>query len=663
MTMHKGPGTDSMPEVSDTQVAEAPVAEAPVAEAPAPAAALPSGPARTAVSRLTALRAPRPAAQGLLAFAAYLAAFLIVYARPLIAHPNAPDLRQYWTDPNFYTWAMQWWPYAVSHGVNPLFSGQIGAPHGNDLAWASTTPSVDLLMWPATAAFGVLVSYNIVLLLVPPLSAWACFLAARRLTGRFWPSLLAGAVYGFCPYELVHDWQGQPNLTVIALFPLMAYLALRWRDRSLADRWFVVLLMLAMALEFYTFNEAFFDMTAVLGGGLVIGFAVAGRRDWRRVARLSVLTALAYAGSVILAAPYLYYALKHDPKTLARQNSEFSLHLARLVLPWMDKVFRVNALEKYSTHIGRYGLDDYVGLPLLLVLLGLAVLTWRSRATRLLVAGFVLTVALGAGPYLVIGDANTVRLPWSGLWSLPIARSAEPSRFVVFGLLALALALALWLAAPASPDKPIRGRLLHGARWALGLLAVAAVLLVTPSAREAVNPVQPGYQQPATMHPVNQLPPFITAGLYRHYLSPGEIVVVVTHRSNAGMLFQADADFYFRIAGGFINASLSPPNAIPHGIAVAADPSANADRIFKKYLATSGVGAILVEQAWAEPWMSDLSTRYGMHGTAAGGVIVYPVAPWLASQARLAAHPPKAHQPHQPPKAQHSQPPHSTQRA
>jgi hypothetical protein len=36
------------------------------------------------------------------------------------------------------------------------------------------------------------------------------------------------------------------------------------------------------------------------------------------------------------------------------------------------------------------------------------------------------------------------------------------------------------------------------------------------------------------------------------------------------------------------------------------------------------VGAILVEQAWAEPWMSVFS-RVGMHGTPVGGVIVYPV--------------------------------------
>ena len=90
-------------------------------------------------------RALGPALQGLLAFAIYLAVFIVGYGLPLIRHLNVPNLRQYWTDPNFYTWSMRWWPYAVSHGINPLYSSQIGAPRGYDLAWATTTPSVDLL--------------------------------------------------------------------------------------------------------------------------------------------------------------------------------------------------------------------------------------------------------------------------------------------------------------------------------------------------------------------------------------------------------------------------------------------------------------------------------------------------------------------------------------
>jgi len=583
---------------------------------------------------LNLARAARPALQGLYAFAVYLAVFVIVYAQPLIHHLNGPNLRQYWTDPNFYTWAMQWWPYAVTHGINPLYSAQIGAPHGYDLAWATTTPSVGLLMWPVTAAFGILVSYNVMLLLIPPVSAWAAFIAARRLTKRFWPSLLAGTVYGFCPYELVHNWQGQPNLTAIALFPLMAYLIVRWWDGDLPTTWFVAAMALAMALQFYTFNEAYFDMTAVLAGGLLIGYAVAGGKDNRqKVARLAAATAIAYVGGLLLSAPYLVYALKHSPPTFVRQEPAFSLNLVRLVLPWWDKVFGLSALAKYTAHVGRANIDDYVGIPLLLVLVGTAVFAWRSRVSRLLVIGCVFALALAAGPVLIVGTRELFHLPWGGLWNLPLARSAEPSRFTVFIVLALALALALWLA------TPVKSALATGARWGLGLLAVAAVLFVTPTVYSAIDPIPPGYHPPAGVQPANALPPFITDGMYRRYLRPGETVVIVTHRGNAGMLFQAAADFYFRIAGGFINASLTAQDALPHAITLAANPSKVADLMLADYLKTSKVGAIVVEQAWEDTWMRNFATKLGMRGTSVGGVTVYPVAPWLATEARLAALP------------------------
>jgi len=598
------------------------------AEETPPRTESPIASARAAASRLTITS--RPALQGLLAFGIYLAVFIVVYARPVIGHLNIPDLRQYWTDPNFYTWAMQWWPYAVSHGINPLYSAQIGAPTGYNLAWVTTTPSVGLLMWPVTAAFGVLVSYNIVLLLVPPVSAWAAFIVARRLTGQFWPSLLAGAVYGFCPYELVHDWQGQPNLTIIGLFPLMAYLVLRWWDRTLKDTWFVIWMTLAMALQFYTFNEAFFDMTAALAGGLVIGWAVAGREAWRTVGRLAILAAIAYAGAIAAAAPYLYYALKHYPKSLIRQTPNFSLHLIRLVLPWSDKVFGLRSLVDYSNHLGRVAIDDYLGLPLILVLVGLAIFAWRSRMTRLLVIGFVFVIALAAGPNLIIGNSQLFPLPWGGLWSLPIARSAEPSRFTVFAALVLAIGLALWLATPAA------SKLLLTARWGLALLAVAAALFAAPTAHQAVNPLAYGTTPPPPSKPVNQLPAFITDGMYRQYLRPGETVIIVTDRGNAGMLFQAAADFYFRIAGGFINTSLTPQNALPPQIMLVAQPSKAGDRKFENYIRSSGVGAIVVEQAWQDTWMRNFSTVLGMHGTSAGGVTIYPTAPWLAELAHPA---------------------------
>jgi hypothetical protein len=620
-----------------------------------------AAPPRRRARFIGAARAASPVGQGLLALAIYLVVFVVGFGLPLLRHLNVPNLRQYWTDPQFYIWSMRWWPYAVSHWTNPLFSSQIGAPQGYDLAWASTTPSVDLLMWPVTALFGVLASYNVMLLLVPPVAAWAAFVVARRLTGRFWAALLAGAVYGFSPYELIHNWQGQPNLTVIALFPLMVYLVLRWWDGALRSAWYVIALAAAMALEFYTFNEAFAEMTAMWAGGLLIGFVVAGRGARAAVARLAGLTAIAFAGAVVLAAPYLVYSLRHDTGAFARQEPAFSLQMIRLIVPTSQQMFGISSLIVYSNRLGRTGIDDYVGIPLLVIMLLLLVFAWRSKLNRLLAALLLLALALGAGPALVLTKDHLFTLPWGGLWRLPLARSAEPSRFIVFISLALALGLAVWLAPPksraagnrevnsendaeltaeATTPAPARARggwrwAMTAARWAIGLLAVAALITDAPTSYQAITPVPPGQVAPAGMHPVNQLPAFLTEGLYRQYLRPGEIVVILTGRGNAGMLYQADANFYFRIAGGYINASLTPVDALPHAVTVIVNPAKANVLTFEDYARSSGLGAVIVEQAWALPWSGNFA-KIGMHGTSVGGVTIYPVAPWLASLAHPA---------------------------
>jgi hypothetical protein len=88
------------------------------------------------------------------------------------------------------------------------------------------------------------------------------------------------------------------------------------------------------------------------------------------------------------------------------------------------------------------------------------------------------------------------------------------------------------------------------------------------------------------------------------------------------MLFQADTNFYMRIAGGFINVSVSNTTALPEPVARLRHPTPARERRFRAYVRRAGVGAILVERAWAAPWMQVFS-RMGLHGTAAGGMIIY----------------------------------------
>ena len=556
-----------------------------------------------------------PAVQGLVAFAIYLDVFVLAFCLALVGHASVPVVGQVEVDPNFYIWAWHWWTYAVSHWTNPLYTFQLNAPGGYNLAWATTSPTVALLMWPFTAWLGPVVAFNLSLILAPAGSAWAAFVLTRRLTGRFWASLPAGAVYGFNVYMLDHEVSGQPNLTVTLLVPLMAYLVVRWWDESLGTAGYVIWMMIALAAEFYTFIEAYAQVTLLLVPAFLIGFLICGRQALGRVFRLCLSTILAYVGGVLLAAPYLLYALKHYPTELTRQEPQFSLDVSGLILPRLDRLLGQHWLAASAGH--DTSATSYMGVPLLALLVLLAVLRWRSRLNWLLLTGFIIVIGLAAGPNLIVDGRSLFGLPWGGLWSLPIAKSAEAVRLVVFGYLILAVALAQWLA------LLTRNWLVRVARWSLGLLAVAAIFADLPTFAEvAVPPAPRGWSTAASLPLTNTIPAFFTDGTYKKYIRPGEIVAVVSRRGNAGMLFQASTDFYFRIDGGFINASLSRPDALPAYFELMAYPNQARFQAFEDYIRAEGVGAIVVEQAWSELWMYNFG-QLGMTAVSGGGVTLY----------------------------------------
>ena len=561
-------------------------------------------------------RTPGPVLQGLIAFVIYLVVFILGFGQGLITHLSQPSVGQVEVDPNFYIWAWRWWTYAVSHGLNPLYTYQIGAPAGNNLAWATTSPSVALLVAPLTAAFGPVLSYNLTLLLAPPASAWATFIAARRLTGKFWAALPAGIVYAFNVYTLDHEVSGQPNLTVNLLMPLLVYLVVRWWDGTLGRTGYVIWTAVVVALEFYTFVEYFADMSLMLVAALGLGFGLAGRELRPKVFRLARHTAIAYLGAMVLAAPYLLYALGNYPSTLTRQEPFFSLDLSGLVLPRHDRLLGMTWWAGAASH--DMSATTYLGLPLLVILVLLAVFAWSRRVVRFLVIGFVVVALFAAGPNLIIDGHQLFPLPWGYMWNGMFLRSAEPIRLILFGYLALAMVLALWLA---TVD---RGWLARTGRWALAVVALAAIFADLPTFAEVVVPPPPKHWTPAipSLQPVNALPAFFSDGLYRHYLTPGEIVVIVSHRGNAGMLFQADTGFYFRIDGGFINASLSRIDALPPPVADVSILTPANKLGFEEYIQASGVGAIIVERAWSEEWMYNFAD-IGLKGVTVGGVTIY----------------------------------------
>jgi hypothetical protein len=560
--------------------------------------------------------------QGLIAFVIYLVVMIFGLAQPLLPHLDVPHVQQSQVDANFYIWAIGWWPYAITHGLNPLFSHQIMAPGGVSLAWATTTPTVSLLMWPLTATVGPIAAFNLSLILAPPASAWAAFVLARRLTGKFWPALFAGPVFGFCAYEISHEASGQPNLTVTLLIPLIAYLVLRWWDGSLGRRGFLIWMALALAAEFYTFVEAFTGLTLIAPIALVIGYVVAARDARPKVVRLAVDFAIAYVGAIVLAAPYLYYALVNRPKSFHTPLPQFWVDLAGVVVPRTNRLLGLTGLAPTAGHDVTPTI--YVGIPLLLLFVLVAVFHWSDRLVRLLVPLYVVIFLLALGPKLLIDGKQVVTLPWGYIWDLPLLNSAESQRLMDFGQLVLALLLAIWLA------HVTKSKVALAARWGLAVLSLAAIFANVPTFASVVGPHKPKphqwVQALPSLPPTDQIPAFFTKGIYRNYIKPGENVVIVSHRGNAGMMFQAYTGFYFNVAGGFINASLSQIDALPApvGNLTHLPGKVGKQRIkdFRAYVKSAHIGAIVVERAWSERWMYVFG-RLGLKSDTVGGVTIF----------------------------------------
>ncbi|HUA40492.1 MAG TPA: hypothetical protein VMA32_02925 [Streptosporangiaceae bacterium] len=558
-----------------------------VAEYTEPEPASPAGPAD---------RLRSPALQGGIAFLVYLTVWVGTAFRPIIERPAQALLYQHSMDPNLFTWILRWWPYAIAHGLNPLYTHEVGTEVGHNLAWVTTVPPLGLLAAPLTVVAGPLVSFSLLDAIAMPLSAWAAFVLCRRLTGKFWPGLVGGAVLGFSAYEMNHVAAGQLNLAYSLLLPILAYLVVVWRDGSISTRSFVILAGLTMAVQFYLSVEIFADLTAILAVCLLVGFALAGREGRPLLLRLARFVGLAYAIAAVLAAPYAAYMLTVQAPQLKRITG---MDLASLVIPRPERTFGIVWLAHAAAGPTRDSATCYVGVPLLLVVVLLAVTSWSSKIVRFLSCMLVLVIVASFGPVLHLEGRRTWELPWAALFHIPLVRNSLPLRLMVFAYLVLAVATALWLAGPA--------KRVPWARWALGVLVVVFLALDTV---------------PINVSPHPTVPAFITSGQYRQQLSPGEVVVVVSGVGNAGMLWQAESDFYMRVDGGYFTEGVSHRTDLPLQVQQLASISPARVWQFERYVSDNHVGAILVDASHRLEW-TNIFRKLGLVGHLSGGVIVY----------------------------------------
>ncbi len=510
------------------------------------------------------------------ALLSYLALSLLIFGRGTLVHPAASYLGR-GPDPQLYIWFQAWWAYAISHHLNPFLTNVVWAPSGANLAWTTDFPLATCLLYPVTRMWGPIATCNVLHLIAPPLAGWSAFVFCRYVVHRFWPAWLGGCLFAFSPYMLTGMVDGVFLMLVFPL-PLGVWTTLRRLAGELTAQTFLAILALLLVVQFLISTEIYATAALFVAIAIALAARAASAEEQTRLLSVAVSIIMAYAVSAVILLPYLYYMFAFGtPRGEFFSSWRTSIDLLNFFVPTITN--QLGTLPVFGA-IAHQFLNDlsesggYIGLPLLAIIAMFARERWHDRSGRFLVSMLAIACLLAMGPLLEIVGYRLLPLPAAALAIMPLFDKSMPARFMMYAYLALAVMVAMWLAEE-NARKPLR--------WALGLAIVPFML---PN-------LSTSFWTTAA-----EVPAFFSSGLYRQYLAPGETVMVLPYGLfGEGMLWQATAVMYFRIAGGW---GFEPPVPEEHsgwpimsGLYNIAGVPDSGDQ-FKAYLANHGVSAVIL---------------------------------------------------------------------
>ena len=509
-----------------------------------------------------------------------------------------------WTDPTVNIWSLEWWPYALLHGLNPLVTNSLFAPDRIDLAATSPTlcPLAGILGAPITIAFGPIVAYNLLMLASPVLAAFFAFLLCRYITSNFAASLFGGYVFGFSTYILGH-MEGHLQLVLIFPIPAAVHLTLRLIDERISQRRFIVLMALSLAALFLTVSELTLTLVALGAVALAVAFALAPAKRERIIRTIKPILA-AGAAAVIVTSPVIYYEL-HGIVRFGSNIGEIDGSDALGFLVPTDLVrLGYTHFEALARAYNVSGSDaeavTYVGLPLALIVARYTITRWALASTRILFSMLAVVVVLLLGSHLHIAGYSTIPLPWK-LLDQSLLHDVIPLRLAVYMFLLVGVIGAMWLAQPRTGG------------WAVGKWAVAAASIAF-----LVPNVSGGLWRGQEFNPA-----FFTTHQYRRVLARGETVLILPFgQLDDSMLWQADTDMWFRLAGGYINPQY-PADYESDPLFPALFRNARPDpQTLRSFLARRHVGAVIVDPEMPQRWPKALAAL-GLKRMSLGGIWLY----------------------------------------
>ena len=468
-------------------------------------------------------------------------------------------------------WFLRWIPFAVLHGLNPLFTTWANYPFGVNLVTNTSSPLLGVLGMPVTLAFGSIATFNVLSTLALAGSATAGYAVARRWTTWRPAAWVGGLFYGFSPYQ-IGQATGHLNLTFVVLPPLIL-LALHevvvrqaWSPRRAG-----VTLGLLVTAQFFVSSEILAS-TVVMGAVCLVTVAVIGRRSLAARLHRAVLGLVWAVGVAGVLLAYPVWCAARGPGSVSGPiqlvPEAYRADLLGLVYPGAFMRIAPASLTRTSATFANSIVENGSDLGVTLVVTGVvsAVVLWRrSVPVRVAAIGGGVAWILSLGGALVVrsapGALTGFPLPERLFTHLPLLSNAIPVRYALYVALFASMILAVALDA-------LHRRVVARAR--AGWLRTPLGSAMAPGVLAALCLVP--------VIPAIPLSGFADPGIPAYFDSPslqrvpvGSVALLYPFPSSAnseGELWQASADFWFKMTGSNFLVPQPPGRAIAYNPAI-----------------------------------------------------------------------------------------------
>ncbi|MGD9152374.1 MAG: hypothetical protein PVG30_01780 [Gammaproteobacteria bacterium] len=447
-------------------------------------------------------------------------------------------------DPKACIWLMHWWPYAIKHSINPLFTTFLWAPDGYNIAEITSIPFISLIMLPIAKLYGYIAAFNLITIFASALSAYTTYLLCKNLARSFWPALFGGYFFGFSSYQIAQMIGGHINLSFTLMLPLIILLIINWITIKIKTSTFVILISIFNIIQFLISKEIFITFNFFLWIMLLAAFFIY-KSQRNKIINLAWLLIINYIITMIVTSPLIYYFLFHSMAFSAKYQIRYATNLLHFFIPtnatWLGGNFLWKFTHKFSD-IQECG--AYLGLPLIIIIILYIKEFWQTKIGKLLTISILITAFCSLGAILKIGPYLIYTLPWALITKLPIFSHILSIRFILFSWLGIAILIAFWL-----QNTKIRKSIKYS-------LVICSIIFILP------NPKPYNTQ---LIQKIN-FPPFIKNKFYQKIMRPHDIMIVLPISALADasntMLWQIKTNMYFKLAtgatGGIPNKYYSP---------------------------------------------------------------------------------------------------------